>query len=168
MLNGSLLFRDKKDSASQCVKVLDFSMSGAAGTLCCETFVEALGLKTLFSAFMGKSANKKSKGANNSNESSNPASAISDETGHILGVLSSLFTNLPSESAARTRLLAKFVEGAYEKVDRLLDVRESAGARLRAVDGEIRAEKKVRAVFFFYFFYLRTYLLFARSLGNGG
>jgi len=112
-------------------------MSGAAGTVCCETFVEALGLKTLFSAFMGKSANRK-----NSSNSGNPASAISDETGHILGVLSSLFTNLPSESAARTRLLAKFVEGAYEKVDRLLDVRESAGARLRAVDGEIRVEKK--------------------------
>ena len=29
-------------------------MAGPAGTKCCETFVEALGLKTLFSAFMGK------------------------------------------------------------------------------------------------------------------
>lgn len=131
--------REKKDSASQCIKVLDFTMSGAAGTTCCETFVEALGLKTLFSAFMGKTG-KKGKGS----ASNNPASAISDETGHILGVLSSLFTNLPSESVARTRLLAKFVENDYEKVDRLLDVRESAAARLKAVDKEIDAEKKVR------------------------
>ena len=115
-------------------------MSGAAGTTCCETFVEALGLKTLFSAFMGK-AGKKGKGS-----ASNPASAISDETGHILGVLSSLFTNLPSESVARTRLLAKFVENDYEKVDRLLDVRESAAGRLKVVDKEIETEKKVRAV----------------------
>lgn len=29
-------------------------MSGPAGTACCETFVEALGLKNLFSTFMGK------------------------------------------------------------------------------------------------------------------
>lgn len=48
------IFRDKKDHSARCVKVLDFSMSGPAGTPCCETFVEALGLKTLFSAFMGK------------------------------------------------------------------------------------------------------------------
>lgn len=29
-------------------------MSGPAGTAACETFVEALGLKNLFSTFMGK------------------------------------------------------------------------------------------------------------------
>jgi len=118
-------------------------MSGATGTTSCETFVEALGLKTLFSAFMGKAGGgKKGKGASSSSSTNNPASAISDETGHILGVLSSLFSNLPSESAARTRLLAKFVESDYEKVDRLLDVRESAVARLKVVDKEIDAEKK--------------------------
>lgn len=46
--------RDKKDSSPQCIKVLDFALAGPAGTKCCETFVEALGLKSLFSAFMGK------------------------------------------------------------------------------------------------------------------
>ena len=39
---------------SRAIKVLDYAMSGPAGTTACETFVEALGLKTLFSSFMGK------------------------------------------------------------------------------------------------------------------
>ena len=46
--------REKKDSSSRSIKVLDHAMTGPTGTACCETFVEALGLKTLFSAFMGK------------------------------------------------------------------------------------------------------------------
>lgn len=39
---------------SRSIKVLDHAMSGPAGTVACETFVEALGLKNLFSTFMGK------------------------------------------------------------------------------------------------------------------
>lgn len=39
---------------SRSIKVLDYAMSGPSGTATCEVFVEALGLKTLFSAFMGK------------------------------------------------------------------------------------------------------------------
>lgn len=46
--------REKKQSRSRSIKVLDYAMSGPAGTACCETFVDALGLKTLFSTFMGK------------------------------------------------------------------------------------------------------------------
>lgn len=53
-----------------------------------------------------------------------------------------MFTNLPSESPPRMRLLAKFVENNYEKADRLLDIRESAGLRLEAVDKEIDTERK--------------------------
>ena len=34
---------------SRSIKVLDYAMSGPAGTATCEVFVEALGLKTLFS-----------------------------------------------------------------------------------------------------------------------
>ena len=41
------------------------------------------------------------------------------------------------------RLLTKFVEANYEKVDRLLDVRENVRVRLRAVEKTIEDEKKV-------------------------
>lgn len=46
--------RQKMQSRSRSIKVLDYAMSGEAGAAACETFVDALGLKTLFSAFMGK------------------------------------------------------------------------------------------------------------------
>ena len=46
--------RDKMQARSRAIKVLDYAMSGPAGTAACETFVDALGLKTLFSSFMGK------------------------------------------------------------------------------------------------------------------
>ena len=64
-----------------------------------------------------------------------------EDTTHTLGILSSLFTNLPSDSPPRIRLLAKFVESNYEKTDKLLDIRTSAQARLAVTDQEIDAEK---------------------------
>ena len=42
------------------------------------------------------------------------------------------------------RLLTKFVEANYEKVDRLLDVRESVRVRLKTVERTIEEEKKVK------------------------
>lgn len=60
--------------------------------------------------------------------------------------MSSLFTNLPSDSSDRIRLLAKFVENNYEKVDKLLEMREHASSRLKVVDSEIETEKKVLIV----------------------
>ena len=65
-----------------------------------------------------------------------------EDTTHTLGILSSLFTNLPSDSPARIRLLAKFVESNYEKTDKLLDIRASAQSRLVVTDQEIDAEKE--------------------------
>lgn len=42
------------------------------------------------------------------------------------------------------RLLTKFVESDYAKVDKLLEIREKALSRLRITDAGIEAEKKVR------------------------
>lgn len=113
-------------------------MSGHTGTASCETFVEAQGLKTLFSALMGK-AGKKTKTTSLPN---------GEETVHILGIVSSLLTNLPSDAPSRIRVLAKFVEGTYEKVDKLLEIREGAHARLAFIDKEIATEKEVTLVQF--------------------
>jgi len=81
--------------------------------------VDALGLKSLFATFMGK-ASKKNKGID---------APASEETSHTLSIVSSLFTNLSSDSPARIRLLAKFVENSYEKVDKILE--RSGKARRR-------------------------------------
>jgi beta-catenin-like protein 1 len=111
-------------------------MSGHAGTASCETFIEAQGLKTLFAALMGKTG-KKAKVA---------SAPGGEETVHILGIVASLLTNVPSDTPARIRVLAKFVEGTYEKVDKLLEIREGAQARLTVIDKEIAAEKQVRSI----------------------
>jgi len=70
----------------------------------------------------------------------------SEETTHILGVISSLFSNLASDSASRIRLLAKFVESNYEKVDKLLEIRDTAQARLKVTEVQIEAEQRVSQV----------------------
>ncbi|KAG8218862.1 Catenin-beta-like protein [Butyriboletus roseoflavus] len=126
-----LMMKDKLQSKSRSIKTLDYAMSGPTGSDLCSNFVEALGLKTLFSALMGK-ASKKQKVT---------APALED-TSHILGIISSLLSNLPSDSANRTRLLAKFVESDYAKVDKLLEIRDNMLGRLRSIDAEIETEKK--------------------------
>ncbi|KAG2042794.1 Catenin-beta-like protein [Suillus americanus] len=128
-----LMMKEKLQSKSRAIKTLDYAMSSAAGTVICANFVEALGLRTLFAAFMGKGS-KKSK--------SNAPTAASEDTPHILGIVSSLFSNTPSDSPDRIRLLAKFVENNYEKADKLLEVRDNARNRLKVVNAEIEAEKK--------------------------
>ena len=47
-----IMLREKLLARSRALKVLDYAMSGNAGTAACEAFVEAQGLKSLFSAFM--------------------------------------------------------------------------------------------------------------------
>ncbi|KAF8138718.1 Catenin-beta-like protein [Boletus edulis] len=126
-----LMMKEKLQSRSRSIKTLDYAMSGPAGAELCSNFVEALGLKTLFSALMGKATKKQKATA--------PAS---EDISHVLGIISSLLSNLPSDSTDRMRLLAKFVESDYAKVDKLLETRENTLNRLESVDAEIEAEKK--------------------------
>ncbi|KAK7470595.1 hypothetical protein VKT23_002019 [Stygiomarasmius scandens] len=128
-----LMMKEKLQSRSRAIKTLDYAMSGPSGTVVCGAFIEALGLKTLFSAFMGKSS-KKAK--------SSATPPASEETSHILGILSSLFSNVPSDTPERIRLLAKFVENGYEKVDKLLDIRDSSLSRLKVTEGQIAIQRK--------------------------
>ncbi|KAI5475947.1 beta-catenin-like protein 1 [Pseudohyphozyma bogoriensis] len=124
-----LMLKEKKLSRTRAIKTLDYALQGPAGIPLCEKFVEMLGLKTLFSAFMGKNAGKKAKGAITTHE----------DNEHVLSIVSSLLTSLASDSPSRLRLLAKFVEADYEKVDRLLELREDVEARV-SVAGKDAAE----------------------------
>ena len=55
----------------------------------------------------------------------------------------SLFKIIPQDSEHRLRLVAKFIENDYEKVDRLLEMRENYEAKVSIVDREIKARKQV-------------------------
>jgi len=129
-----IMMKEKLLAKTRAIKVLDYAMQTDDGSANCDRFVEVLGLKTFFSAFMGKGEGKRKKlGA---------TSSFEDEE-HLLGILVSLFTNLPSDTPNRIRLIAKFVEADYEKVDRLLEMREAAEGKLKAVDREIAMERRV-------------------------
>ncbi|KAL8277930.1 hypothetical protein RQP46_009749 [Phenoliferia psychrophenolica] len=117
-----LMLKEKKLSRTRAIKTLDFAMQGQAGIPTCEKFVEMLGLKTLFSAFMGKGVSKSKRAEPTTRE----------DTEHILSVIASLLTSLASDSPSRLRLLSKFVEGDYEKVDRLVELREEIEGRISA------------------------------------
>jgi len=128
-----LMIKEKLESKSRSIKVLDYAMSGSGGAPVSEAFVDALGLKSLFTAFMGKSTKR---------QKTNIDLPHSEDIGHILGIVSSLLTNLGSDSTHRIRLLAKFVEGGYEKVDKLLEIRDGARKRLRNTEEEMEQEKQ--------------------------
>ncbi|GFZ44825.1 hypothetical protein JCM24511_02551 [Saitozyma sp. JCM 24511] len=130
-----IMMKEKLLARTRAIKVLNYAMQTEDGSDACERFVEVQGLKTFFAAFMGKGGEGKRKklGA---------TSSFEDEE-HLLGILVSLFTNLASDTPARIRLIAKFIEADYEKVDRLLEMREVAETKLRAVNREIAAERRV-------------------------
>lgn len=52
-----------------------------------------------------------------------------------------MLRSLPSNSAERIRLLAKFVEKDYEKLDRTMRIRREYAAKVAAVDQDIQREK---------------------------
>ena len=142
-----LLVRDGKTSKSRALKVLDYAC-GYAGPVptstlngsstadtgtddgipphvaVCEKFVEARGLKPLFSTFM------KTKGFDTS------------QTEHMLGILSSLLRSLPGNSDGRFRLLAKFLESDFAKIHRLITLRREYVTRLSAFDRSLEGRKK--------------------------
>ena len=106
-----MLLLGRRFAARCALKVLDYAM--ARNTAACEHFVQAMGLKSIFPAFMKSSVicltrPKEAK-----------LSAKEDDE-HVVSIISSLLLRLSGESHAR--LLAKFVENDFEKVDRLVEM----------------------------------------------
>ncbi|KAJ3160167.1 hypothetical protein HDU86_001003 [Geranomyces michiganensis] len=123
-----LMIKEKKMARMRAVKVLSHAMLGAAGAACCAHFVEIYGLKTLFPLLMRKGAKTYKKAYKTFSEL--------EEDEHVITILASLFRSL-SDLAARERLMAKFSEAGYDKVDRLLQMHEQYFARVQAADRTI-------------------------------
>jgi beta-catenin-like protein 1 len=91
------------------LKVLSYAMNNLEGRESCNAFVEILGLAVLFPLFMKPvKISKKKKGNNYNNEE------------HIVSILASLLKNCSSSN--KQRIIQKFVEIDYEKIDRLLEL----------------------------------------------
>lgn len=74
--------------------------------------------------------------ANSKKSKSSPTTH--EDTEHLLSLISSLFTSLTSDSPSRLRLIAKFIEGEYEKIDRLIELREDIEARVEVASSELK------------------------------
>lgn len=136
--------RERKLAKTRSIKVLDHALTGDSGSDACVRFVDQLGLKTLFPAFMGKVRRPLSlalgaSAADTSTQAvSKKSTTTTEDEEHILGILVSLLSNLESDSEPRIRLLAKFVADDYEKVDRLLEIMEAAETRMARADATAR------------------------------
>ncbi|KAL8986315.1 MAG: hypothetical protein Q9205_000201 [Flavoplaca limonia] len=117
-----IMLREGKMSKPRALRLLDHALGGLEGGPCCQKLVEAAGLKAIFTAFMKKVHDSRT-------------------TEHLLGILASMLRSLPSNSAERIRLLAKFVEKDYEKLDRTMKIRREYAAKVAAVDQDIQREK---------------------------
>jgi beta-catenin-like protein 1 len=144
-----LLVRDGKTSKSRSLKVLDHACGYAedapakpqtngssskaevsddpspnSAMTVCEKLVESRGLKPLFSTFM-------------KTRKHDP-----EQTEHILGIFASLLRSLPGNSDTRFRLLAKFLEKDYEKVNKLITLRRDYATRVSTFDAKLADRKR--------------------------
>ncbi|CAG8449035.1 9177_t:CDS:10 [Dentiscutata heterogama] len=131
-----IMMKEKMMSRMRSIKVLDYALSTPEGTICCERFVDIFGLKTLFSNFMRKGLKKFKKSYKSFSEA--------EEEEHIIGIIVSLLKSLPQNSEHRLRLFNKFLENDLEKVDRLLEMRETYELKVSTVDKEIEEEKEIK------------------------
>ncbi|CAN1351696.1 Beta-catenin-like protein 1 [Linum perenne] len=105
-----IIMKQKKSAYSSAIRALDFAMTKYPPA--CERFVDVLGLKTAFAAFMGKIPMSKK----------NKKESYQEELEErIISLIASLFGGI-LRGTRRERLLSKFVENEYEKIDRLMEL----------------------------------------------
>ena len=118
-----IMLKEGKMARPRALRLLDHALGGPDGGACCERLVDAAGLKVISTLFMKKSHDSQL------------------DTEHLLGILASMLRSLPDDTAPRIRLLAKFVEKNYEKIDRLLHIRRDYSTRVSTIDATVRTEK---------------------------
>lgn len=115
-----IIMKQKKSAYGSAMRALDFAMTKFPPA--CERFVDVLGLKTLFAAFMGKiPVSKRNQGERYKEELEE----------RIISLTASLFDGL-SRGSRKERLLSKFVENEFEKVDRLMELYIRYADRVKA------------------------------------
>lgn len=133
-----LMLREGHKSRAPALKLLDHATSGMYAGDVCRKLVEAGGLKPVFTMFMkggddGRKKHKKAKAKNKAKGAGDGLHAGATAE-HLLAIFAAMLRLLPAESPERIRLLAKFVEKDYEKVDQLLALRSAYALRVDAVD----------------------------------
>ncbi|XP_065185882.1 beta-catenin-like protein 1 [Sycon ciliatum] len=124
-----LMLKEKKQSFSKALKVLDHALSNPEGADNCAKFVEVFGLRSLFPLFMKTPKKKVRKG-----------SSRNEHEEHVCTIVASLFRNLTANT--RQRLFNKFKENDYEKIDRLVELHGEYYQKVLMVDRDIDTERR--------------------------
>eukprot|EP01105_Mastigella_eilhardi_P007694 TRINITY_DN1931_c0_g1_i2.p2 TRINITY_DN1931_c0_g1~~TRINITY_DN1931_c0_g1_i2.p2 ORF type:complete len:288 (+),score=98.67 TRINITY_DN1931_c0_g1_i2:821-1684(+) len=128
-LNLMLIVIKSKKMFRRCaLRVIDYQLQDSPAS--CAAFVEALGLKSLFAAFMHKGVKKLSKAAEREDDE------------HTAWAIVSLFRHVDRKHTNFARLLNKFVESSYEKVDRLVELYGTYRELVAAHDAKAAAERR--------------------------
>ncbi|CAA7038548.1 unnamed protein product [Microthlaspi erraticum] len=114
-----IIMKQKKYAYGSAIRALDFAMTNYPPA--CERFLDVMGLKTAFAAFMGKiPLNKRIKRERYKEELEE----------RVISLIASLFAGI-LRGSRRDRLLSKFVENEYEKIDRLMELYMRYSDRVR-------------------------------------
>ncbi|XP_015516996.1 beta-catenin-like protein 1 [Neodiprion pinetum] len=105
----NLMLREKKMSRNGSLKVLDHAMNGPDGKDNCMKFVDILGLRTIFPLFMKTPTKNRKK-----------ILTTEEHEEHVVSIIASMLRNC--KGAQRQRLISKFTENDFEKVDRLMEL----------------------------------------------
>ncbi|XP_050069328.1 beta-catenin-like protein 1 [Anopheles maculipalpis] len=126
----NLMLREKKLSRNGSLKVLDHAMAGPDGRDNCNKFVDILGLRTIFPLFMKTPKRSKKR-----------LLSTDEHEEHIVSIIASMLRNC--KGSQRQRLLSKFTENDFEKVERLMELHRKYLDKVEAMDREIDQEMRV-------------------------
>ncbi|KAM9953696.1 hypothetical protein ACTFIR_008787 [Dictyostelium discoideum] len=125
-----IFIKKKTQQRGSALKVLDYALTDSKKAN--EMFVQELGLKTLFSSFIKKIKSKHSKKIYNESE----------DQEHIVTMLYSLLRNLDTTSDYYTRLMVKFTENHFEKIDKLFELHSKYFKKVQLADKNLKKNKK--------------------------
>lgn len=114
-----IIMNQKKMCYGSAIKALDFAMTSYPPA--CERFVDVMGLKTAFPAYMGKLPLSKK----------NKKRYKEELEERLISLITSLFGGI-LRGSRRERLLSKFVENECEKIDRLMELYMRYSDRVKA------------------------------------
>jgi len=118
-----LILKTKRTAGHGALQVLDFALARCPRA--CLQFIQVQGLKTAFAAFMGRAKLGKLRGENEGTQDEKAEHRAVSIIASLLGQCGGGGGGEENDevvSAARNRVLAKFVENEYEKCDRLMDL----------------------------------------------
>ncbi|EGG21846.1 armadillo-like helical domain-containing protein [Cavenderia fasciculata] len=126
-----LIIKNKTTLRGSALKVLDYELNNHKESN--QKFVDALGLKTLFSSLM-----KKLKQKHQSKKEYKKIYNQDQDEEHIIIILQSLFSQLDKNRLER--LLSKFTENNGEKIDRLFELFEKYNNKVKNAEDKIKKE----------------------------